>query len=79
MNHLIKKIGITKEKVPFTIGKYGNTGGPSVPVTITNGDLNRPSNRPLTLLLVACGVGLSWGSALIDLHSDAILKHIELR
>ena len=67
MRHLIKKIGVPPEKVPFTIGEFGSTGGPSVPLTITNGQLNRPSDRSLTLLLVAYGVGLSWGSALIDL------------
>ena len=78
MNHLIKKIGITKEKAPFTIREFGNTGGPSIPLTITKGNLQRKGDRPLSLLLLAYGVGLSWGSALIDLPPDAILNHITI-
>ncbi len=79
MRHLIKKIGVAADKVPFTIGEFGSAGGPSVPLTITNGQLNRPADTALLLLLVAYGVGLSWGSALIDLPGDAVLGHVELR
>jgi 3-oxoacyl-[acyl-carrier-protein] synthase-3 len=78
MKHLLKKIGVPPEKVPFTIRDYGNTGGPSVPLTITNGNLKRPKDRPIILLLIAYGVGLSWGSALITLNPSAILRHIVL-
>ncbi len=79
MRHLINKIGVPLEKAPFTIGEFGSAGGPSVPLTITNGQLNRPSDRSLLLLLVSYGVGLSWGSALVDLPPDAILNHIQLK
>lgn len=78
MNHLIKKLGFPKDKAPFTIREFGNTGGPSVPLTITKGNLDRPTDSPLTLIMVAYGVGLSWGSALIDLPPDAVLNHITL-
>jgi 3-oxoacyl-[acyl-carrier-protein] synthase-3 len=78
MRHLIKKIGVSVDKVPFTISEFGSAGGPSVPLTIANGNLTRPPDRALKLLLVAYGVGLSWGSALIDLPFDAILNHIRL-
>lgn len=79
MRHLAKKVGIPSEKVPFTIGEFGSAGGPSVPLTITNGELKRSENRDLLLLLVGYGVGLSWGSALIDLSPDALLDHIQMK
>ena len=76
MRHLAKKIKIPGSKLPITIQRFGSTGGPSVPLTITQGNLTRPTDRALKLLLVGYGVGLSWGSALIDLPPEAILEHI---
>jgi 3-oxoacyl-[acyl-carrier-protein] synthase III len=78
MSHLARKCKIPPEKIPFTIGEYGSTGGPSVPLTIVEGRLNRPADRALRLLLVAYGVGLSWASALIDLSPETMLAHINV-
>jgi 3-oxoacyl-[acyl-carrier-protein] synthase-3 len=69
---------IPEDKVPMTLKEYGNTGGASIPLTITQGGLERPADRPLKLMLLGYGVGLSWGSALVDLPPDAILEHVEL-
>lgn len=78
MRHLAKKMGIAEAKVPLTLGEFGNTGGPSIPLTITRGSLARPADRPLTLMLVGYGVGLSWASALVRLGPGAVLGHAEL-
>jgi 3-oxoacyl-[acyl-carrier-protein] synthase-3 len=78
MRHLSKKLGIPEAKVPLTLGDFGNTGGPSIPLTIARGNLDRPSGRALTLMLIGYGVGLSWGSALIRLSPEAIVGHVEL-
>ena len=77
MRHLAKKVGLPEEKTPLTIGEFGSTGGPSVPLTITRGQLNRPTDRELQLLLLGYGVGLSWASALLTLPQQAILNHLE--
>lgn len=77
MRHLTKKLGIPEDKVPLTLGDYGNTGGPSVPLTMAQGALIRPLDRALTLMLVGYGVGLSWGSALVQLAPEAALGHME--
>jgi hypothetical protein len=61
----------------MTLGDYGNTGGPRFP-TITEGGLKRPPERPLTLMLLAYGVGLSWSSAIINLDPGVMLRHEEL-
>ena len=78
MRHLARKCGLPEDRIPFTIGEFGSTGGPSVPLTIANGNLKRPADRSLQLLLLAYGVGLSWGSALVDLPPGAILNHVQL-
>ncbi len=78
MKHLAKKMGLPETKIPMTLSEFGNTGGASIPLTLTKGDLVRPSDRSLLLMLLGYGVGLSWGSALIDLHPDAIFRHVEL-
>jgi 3-oxoacyl-[acyl-carrier-protein] synthase-3 len=78
MRHLFKKAQLETGKMPITLDRFGSAGGPSVPLTITQGSLNRPTDRDLKLLLLGYGVGLSWGSALLDLPSDAILDHLVL-
>lgn len=76
MRHLAKKCAVDPAKMPLTLENYGNTGGPSVPLTITQGKLVRPQHRALTLLMLAYGVGLSWGSALVELPASARLNHL---
>ena len=78
MRYLAKKLGIPEARIPFTIQKFGSAGGPSVPLTITQGGLVRPADRALHLLLVGYGVGLSWGTALLKLPPDAVLDHVEV-
>lgn len=79
MRHVAATVKLPESKVPFIIGEYGSAGGPSVPLTITTGNLSRPSDRALQLLVLGYGVGLSWGSALIDLAPGALLEHIVLQ
>lgn len=78
MKHLAKTMKVPETKLPYTIQRYGSTGGPSIPLTITQGGLVRPTDRALKLLLVGYGVGLSWGSAFIDLPPETILDHVEV-
>jgi 3-oxoacyl-[acyl-carrier-protein] synthase-3 len=78
INHLVKKLKIPAEKVPLTLDQFGNTGGVSIPLSITQGRLKRKTEEALLLLLVGYGVGLSWGSAMIDLGPEVHLGHIEL-
>jgi len=78
MRHLAQKMGIPEAKLPLSIEKFGSAGGPSVPLTLTQGGILRPADRALRLLLVGYGVGLSWGSALLSLPPDAVLDHVEV-
>lgn len=78
MKHLGKKIGIPDEKAPIILKEFGNTGGSSIPLTLTRGGLSRPEQRALKLMLIGYGVGLSWAAAIIDLPPDAFLRHTDL-
>jgi len=78
MKHLCVKQALSLEKVPIILKEYGNTGGVSIPLTLTEGKLIRPKDRALRLMLLGYGVGLSWGSAVVDLDPTAILESVEL-
>jgi 3-oxoacyl-[acyl-carrier-protein] synthase III len=77
LDHLRKKLKLPVEKVPVILDRFGNTGGVSLPLTITQGRLHRPPDRNLQLLLLGFGVGLSWASACLQLNPQTILNHLE--
>ena len=60
-----KKLRIPKEKVPYTINKFGNTSSASIPLTMISEIGGELINNELELLLCGFGVGLSWGSLYI--------------
>jgi 3-oxoacyl-[acyl-carrier-protein] synthase-3 len=78
MKHLAKKCKLPAEKTPVIIGEYGNTGGPSVPLTITRGVCAQPLAGTASMMLLGYGVGLSWGAGLVNLDADAKICHREL-
>lgn len=63
-----KKLGLPVEKVPSTLHDLGNTSGASLPVTMTvrlHEQLNGAKHK---LLLGGFGIGLSWGTAIVDIE-----------
>lgn len=67
MNESIrKKLRLPKEKVPYTLPKYGNTSSASIPLTMISELRNDLKEKELSLLLCGFGVGLSWGTALLN-------------
>jgi 3-oxoacyl-[acyl-carrier-protein] synthase III len=76
MKHLIKKCGLPEDRVPLTLEDMGNCGGPSVPVTMTRA-LPGQRDKPMDLMLLGYGVGLSWGSATVRLDPKAVLTHAD--
>src|SRR5512138_2978692 len=63
---LRKMLRLEPEKVPYSIKEYGNTSGASVPLTMVASLNSELRERKLTLLLSAFGVGLSWGSVILE-------------
>ncbi len=62
-----KKLKIDKEKVPYSIHRFGNTSSASIPLTITT-NLQGQLNTPKTLLFSGFGVGFSWASCVFTSH-----------
>jgi 3-oxoacyl-[acyl-carrier-protein] synthase-3 len=78
IKHLCAKESIPPTKVPLTLKEFGNTGGASIPLTLTLGRLALPADREARLMLLGYGVGLSWGSALIEVDREAVFTFLEL-
>ena len=74
---LVKKLKLPVEKVPSTIEKFGNTSSVSIPLTIIS-ELRNQFQAPKRLMLSGFGVGLSWGTAIINVEDCYIGKIIEV-
>jgi len=73
MRHLMKKCGLPAERVPIVLDRFGNSGGPSVALAMTQGAGAADSAR--RVMMLGYGVGLSWSAAIATLDSSAPLLH----
>jgi 3-oxoacyl-[acyl-carrier-protein] synthase-3 len=78
MKHIAKKCGLPEDRVPLVLEQFGNSGGPSVPLVLTQ-SLAQRSAANMRLMMVAYGVGLSWSSALTKVDSDMVVLHSEYK
>jgi 3-oxoacyl-[acyl-carrier-protein] synthase III len=70
MNETIRKmLKLDKEKVPYTIRKYGNTSSASIPLTIVSELREQISNGKVKLATCGFGVGLSWGTVTMEVEN----------
>jgi 3-oxoacyl-[acyl-carrier-protein] synthase-3 len=63
---LRKMLKLDPSKVPYSLHKYGNTSSASIPLTLVSELGPDLRQKPVKLLLSAFGIGLSWGSVLLD-------------
>jgi 3-oxoacyl-[acyl-carrier-protein] synthase-3 len=75
---LRKMLKLDPEKVPYSIREFGNTSGASVPLTMIAALKEPLSSSKRKLLLSAFGVGLSWGSAIIETDNLCIPDLIDV-
>ena len=67
MNETIRKqLKLDPDKVPYSLNDFGNTSSASIPLTIVTELSDKVKNDQLTLLLSGFGVGLSWGSVILQ-------------
>lgn len=74
---LVKKLKIDREKVPSSIAKFGNTSSVSIPLTICS-ELRNDLKGHHRLLLSSFGVGLSWGTGIIEIEDCHICEIVEI-
>ena len=78
MNELIrKKIKADADKTLYSLKDFGNTSSASIPLTMVL-HLQKAFQQKLQLLLSGFGVGLSWGSALVETKQVVCPALVEL-
>ncbi|WP_045760655.1 ketoacyl-ACP synthase III [Xanthomonas albilineans] len=70
-----KKLGLPADKVPSTLHDFGNTSGASLPVTMTARINKQLESGRKRVLLCGFGIGLSWGTCLVDIE-DAVFPDL---
>lgn len=79
VDRLVKKLKLPIEKVPYNLEQFGNTGGASIPSLMVTRIADRlRSNEPTRLLCSSFGLGLSWGTMLLNLKNVVIPELIEI-
>lgn len=76
-NYIAKKMKLDKERIPWTIQKYGNTSSVSVPLTIASELKNKIAGEK-RLLLSAFGVGMAWATAIVPFVDCKISDIVEI-
>ena len=79
MRHIAKKCQLPMDKIPIILGEFGNSGGPSVPLTMVKCYQDKVLENPQQIMLLGYGVGLSWGSAVVCINADTQFVHTEYR
>ena len=75
IEHLINTCALPKDRVPIVLDRFGNCGGPSLPLTITQAVPVDARQEPTTVMLLGYGTGLSWASALLPLPAAMVVRH----
>lgn len=76
-NYIAKKMKLDKERIPWTIQKYGNTSSVSVPLTIVS-ELKDKMAGKKKLMLSAFGVGMAWATAIVPFVDCRISDIVEI-
>jgi 3-oxoacyl-[acyl-carrier-protein] synthase-3 len=72
IDKIAKKLKVSKEKVPLSLDKYGNTNGVSIPVTICDAYGNDETKRNVKFITSGFGVGMQQGVVAFDVNTENI-------
>lgn len=72
VSNMAEILNINDNKVLFSLDKYGNTAGASIPITICNNRLLLQEKKEVRLLFAGFGVGLSWGCTYVTMNTECI-------
>ena len=79
VSYLAKKSGLPPGSFPITMGEIGNTGPASIPIMLTqNYEQLRKEGRLEKTVLCGFGVGLSWGTATLNLAETHFYDPLEI-
>ncbi len=72
-----RKLGLSQEKLPSTLYDFGNTSSASIPITMTARIRDELLAGRKRLLMSGFGIGLSWGSCILEIDGAAFPVLIE--
>jgi len=72
IKHIAKKLKIPIERVPISLKQFGNLSSASLPLTIVSELKDKLRDQRSKLLLCGFGVGLAWGSVILELDNPYI-------
>lgn len=64
--------GIDKDKILYSMEKYGNTSSSSIPLSICNEIDRFQQKERVKVLLSGFGVGLAWGNVVVEINTNAV-------
>lgn len=70
MKSCAERLKIPPEKVYYKMHDIGNCGGSSVPIALADAAISGRLKSGMKVLVCAFGVGLSWGSAILEWGAD---------
>jgi len=79
VDRLVKKLKLPIEKVPYNLEEFGNTGGASIPgLMVTRLREQLQQDQSHRLLCSSFGLGLSWGTMLLNVKNVVIPELVEI-
>lgn len=75
---LANKMGIPKDKLPVSLERFGNSGSPTIPITLTTQLRDSLQISQQRLVLAGFGVGLSWSAVALTMGPMTVPPLIEL-
>ena len=73
-----KKLKLPPEKVPYSLGKFGNTSSATIPLTLVNNLGQILNNSKQRLIFCGFGVGVSWATAYLETNNIVCPTLIEI-
>jgi 3-oxoacyl-[acyl-carrier-protein] synthase III len=65
IDYATKKLGVPSERVVINVDRYGNTSSGSIPLALTDAQVEERLQPGKLVLMTGMGAGLTWGSALM--------------
>ena len=78
VDRMVKKLKLPIEKVPYNLEQFGNTGPASVPLLMVTRLREQLQQGKAHLLCSSFGLGLSWGTMLLNVNHMVIPELIEI-
>lgn len=74
---IAKKLKVEADRVPISLGEYGNTTSASIPLTIVSECADEYRTKPMKTVACGFGTGLSWASIYMETRNLTIPPVIE--